>query len=348
LGLRFLPWAQPFGFMSTLQQFAAETKVWFPQIDPLACNTLVQRAYQDIRKSREWSFLKKEGVFFTPSPITTGTVAVTFLQNTVVFDATAAPLLNAVATTTPPEMPLTLRQFRVTGGPLYNVVGWVFNSPSTGLGTATLDRAYTEESAAGGSYMIYQPYIPALSIDFRRWLSALDPINAYRIRYRNLFRTQKELDRVDPQRTAYEFPICIATHDYVTLPGDTQARPRYELWPHPVQQLGYVCEYQTNGDSVTLTSLLPQQITDQTIMARARHYAHELCANQPNVDVKVKAYHMNQRKAVDAEYFDLLNHDKLLDNSIFDASVIQEDSGPTLSGPYDANFLQSHELFLIP
>ena len=323
-------------------------KPWFPAIDPLATTTLVQRAYQDIRKSREWSFLKRTGVFFVPSIITSGTVTTTFLSTKVVCDATAAPLWNAVALTFPPDMPLTVRQFRVTGGPIYNIIGWAPDVPTTGLGTATLDRPYTETGAAGSSYMVYQPYIPAPSIDFKRWLSVVDPLNAYRFRYRNLYWTQKEVDRRDPQRTAYSEPIALAAHDYITLPGDTQQRPRFEAWPHPVQQIGYVIEWMTTGDvAASLTALLPQQITDQCIMARARHYGHELCANQPNVDVKVKAYHLNQRKAVDAEYFDLLNRCQLDDNSIFDSRVVNEQCGPILNGPLDADFIQSHELFLI-
>jgi hypothetical protein len=327
--------------MSTLIQLAAEIKSWFPQIDPLATQTLIQRAYQDIRKSREWSFLKKTGVFFVPSIITTGAVTTTFLGSTVVADATAAPLWNAVALTQPPDMPLTVRQFRVTGGPIYNIVAW------DGVNTATLDRPYTETGAAGGSYMVYQPYIPAPSIDFKRWLSVVDPLNGYRFRYRNMYWTQKEVDRRDPQRTSYSEPIAMAAHDYIVLPGDTQQRPRFEAWPHPVQQIGYLIEWMTTGDGFSLTALLPTQITDQCIVARARHYGHELCANQPNVDVKMKAYHLNARKTVDAEYFDLLNRCQLDDNSIFDSRVVNEECGPVLNGPLDADYLQSHVLSYI-
>lgn len=329
--------------MSTLAQLAAESKSWFPSIDPLAPLTLVQRAYQDIRKSREWSFLKQVGVWFAPSPITTGTANVTFLSTSVVFDATAAPLLNAVASTPAPEQPLIVRQFRVSGGPLYNIVAW------NGSNTATLNRPYTESSNPTASFMVYQPYVQAPSLDFKRWLSWVDPLNDYRFRYRNLYRTQKEVDRRDPQRMALSVPIWIATHDYVVLPGESQQRPRFEAWPHPSQQIGYVIEYMTTGDvGASLSALLPAQITDQCIVARLKYYCHELCANQPNVDVKVKSFHMQQQRTALAEYVDLLQRCKLDDNSIFDASVVtEEDSGPTLNGPLDADYLQSHELFYI-
>jgi hypothetical protein len=335
--------------MSTLGQFAAEMKSWFSQIDPLATTTLVQRAYRDIRKSRDWSFNVQNGVWLSPSPISTGTVTVTFLSTQVACDATAYPFWAAQATTAPPLCPLTQRQFRVTGGPIYNIVGFSPNTPSPGLGTITLDRPYTEQSASGGSYYIFQNYAAAPTLDFKRWLSWTDPINDYRFRRRNLYRTKEELDRMDPQRTSYSWPYIVATHDYTLLPGDTQMRPRFEIWPLPSQQIGYVTEWLVNGEGgVSLNSVLPPQISDETIMARARHYGHQVVANQPNVDVKVKAWHLNAMRAADAEYVDLLNKDKMADNSIFDSLVNNEDTGPVLNGPLDANFLQSHELFLIP
>jgi hypothetical protein len=327
--------------LATLASFAAELKSWFSQIDPLATLPLVQRAYSDIRNSREWSFLKQTGSWFAPSIITGGTVHVTQFSATVVGDATASPLWLAVALPAPPALPLTLRQFRVVGGPIYNIIAY------DGVSTITLDRPYAEQSGAASSYMIYQPYVPVPSVDFKRSLSMVDPINMYRFRYRNLFRTQKEVDRVDPNRQNFSIPIWMAAHDYVLMPGDTQQRPRFEAWPGPVQQIGYVWEYMSKGDAVTPTQVLPGQIPDQLIMARARHYGHELVANQPDVDVKTKAYHLNALTRVDAEYRDLLNRAQLDDNSIFDSRVSNEETGPTYSGPLDSNYLQGHEIFLI-
>ena len=327
--------------MGSLAQFASELKVWMPQIDPLACPTLVARAWQDIRKAREWSFLKQTGCVFAPSIITTGTVRVTQFSTQIVADATAAPFWNAVAITQAPAYPLTLRQFRVTGGPVYNIIGW------DGTNTATLDRPYAETSASGGSYMIYMPLWPSPAVDFSRWLSVVDGVNTYAFRYRNLYWTQKEVDRRDPGRFSYSLPIALAARDYVTVPGDSQARPRYEAWPHPVQEIGYQVEFLIEGDSVGLSGNIPRQVPDQVVMARARHYAHQVVAQQPNVDVKTKMYHLQQAKVSDAEYFDLLNRAELKDNEIFDSRLVQNDMTPTLSGPLDSNFLMSHVLYVL-
>ena len=163
--------------MGSLAQFASELKVWMPQIDPLACPTLVARAWQDIRKAREWSFLKQTGCVFAPSIITTGTVRVTQFSTQIVADATAAPFWNAVAITQAPAYPLTLRQFRVTGGPVYNIIGW------DGTNTATLDRPYAETSASGGSYMIYMPYGPLPQLIFPVGFQSLIQLNTYGFKY---------------------------------------------------------------------------------------------------------------------------------------------------------------------
>jgi hypothetical protein len=327
--------------MSTLATLAAELKSWHADIDPLACLPLVQRAYQDVRNAREWSFLKKTSAWFSPSPIIIGTCIVKQFLDIVVADATAAPLWLAVALPAAPQSPLTLRQFRVAGGPIYNIIGF------DGVDTITLDRPYLGPDDNAASYMIYQPYVPAPSVDFKRWLSWVDPNNNYRIRYRNLFHTQKEVDRRDPSRQSFSIPIWVVDHDYVLMPGDTQMRPRYELWPHPVQEIGYVIEYMTKGDAVLATDVLPPQVTDQCIMARARWYAHQFVANQPSTDLKIKQFHMQVQRQVEAEYRDLLNTAKNLDNQLFDSRVLEEESGSVLSGILDGGYMQSHEMFWI-
>lgn len=327
--------------MATVLTFAAELKSWLPSIDPLACPTLVARGLKDIFDKREWSFNKITGCWLAPSIVTTGTCTTAQFSNQVVGDSTASPAWLAIALPLPPAQPITVRQFRVTGGPIYNIIGY------DGASTLTLDRPYAELGFAGSSYMIYQPYVPALSIDHKRWLSWVDPINNYRFRYNNLFWTQKEVDKRDPNRQSWSIPIAIAAHDYIVYPGDTQQRPRYEAWPHPVQQIGYIVEYMIRGYSFINSQLIPSQIPDQLVMARARYYGHNLVANQPDTDIKTKAYHMQMMRSTEAEYNDLLQRAKVQDNSIFDDMVVTEETGPMLSGPLDADYLMSHVLYII-
>ncbi len=327
--------------MSTLAQLAAELKSWLSQIDPLATLPLAQRAYKDIRDSRDWSFNKANGAWVAMNQVATGTVTATQFSTTVTCDSVALPYWEALAFPTPPQYPMQFLQFRIIGNPIYDIANY------NGTNQITLNRPMAEQGGAGLSYMIYQPYMPAPSIDFKRWMSIVDPISGYRFRYENMYRTQKELDKRDPQRTSFGWPTWVVGKDYVTLPGDTQQRPRFELGlGQPIQQIGYILEWMTNGDiASTPTAVIPSQISDQTIMARARYYGHDLVANQPNVDVKVKAFHMQKMRVVEAQYNDLLRNDMMRDNAIFDSLVCDEQAGPSLSGPIDSDYLQDHVLY---
>ena len=324
--------------MSTLNSLASELKSWFSDIDPLACPVLVRRALKDIFDSRDWSFNKRNGSWYAPDQITAGTVTTTRFSTTVTPDAAAQAAWAGIISPTAPQSPITLRQFRVNGGPVYNI-----SAVAALAASITLDRPYTEKGSVGISYSVYQPYMPAPAVDFKRWMSVVDPISGYRFRYENLFRTQKELDKRDPQRTGFGWPTWIVPRDYVTISG--LVYPRFELGlGHPIQAVGYILEYQVNGDGLSATATLPAQVSDQTILARARYYAHDLVSNQPNVDIKIKMFHTAKMRTIEAQYVDLLRGDQRGDNAIFDSQVTDERHGPDLNGPLDADFMQSHVL----
>jgi hypothetical protein len=265
-----------------------------------------------------------------------------------VADATATTALMAAVLPAPPQSDITLRQFRIQGNPIYDIVKFQPNVPSFGLSTITLNRPMAEQGGAGLSYQVYQPYMPAPAIDFKRWLSIVDPISGYRFRYRNIFKTTKELDRRDPQRTSFGWPTVVCGKDYVTVGNDTQQRPRFELGlGQPTQAIGYILGFMVTG-AVSLNStgyVTPQQISDATIMARARYYGHDLVGNQPNVDVKVKSFHTAKMRVLEAQFADLLMRDKQQDNAIFDSQVTDEPDGPELSGPLDSDYMQDHVLY---
>jgi len=325
--------------VSTLQSLAAELKSWFPGIEPLSLPPFARRAYRDVRDSRKWSFLMRNGSVFVPSQITGGTVTVTQFSASVVGDATAAPFWVAVALPAAPQPALTQRQFRVGGGPIYNIIAF------DGVNTITLDRPYAEGSMAGQSYMIYLPYVPCPAPDFVKWLGIADPINDYRIRRRNLFKTRAEVDRRDPNRSAFSIPIWIASYDYTTLPNG-QVVPRNEWWPHPVQEIAYNVGYQVRGDLAD-SDPIPAQISDATIIARARFYCYSFQITQANVPKDQISGIVQAQRMVTAEYADLLQKDKRNDDDIFEQLIFENEDEPTLSGPIDSDFAQSHDYFWV-
>ncbi len=325
--------------MSTIQTLAAELKSWFPGIEPLALPPFVRRAFQDIRDARKWSFLMVQGQMYVPNQITAGTVTTVQFSNTVVFDATAATALNAVALPSAPQPALTQRQFRLSGGPIYNITAW------DGVDTATLDRPFAEGSVSGLTYMVYLPWVPTPRADFVKFLSIADPINDYRFRRRNLYRSTAEVDRRDPNRQAFSIPIWAASHDYTTLPSGVVV-PRYELWPHGVQAINYNVAYQVKGVYAD-TDPIPSQISDATIIARARFYCYSFQITQPNVPKDMIGALVQAQRTVSAEYADLVQKDKREDDNIFEQNVFECEDDPQWSGPIDADYAQSHDYFVV-
>ena len=325
--------------MSTIQTLAAELKSWFPSIEPLALPPLARRAYRDIRNKRKWSFLMVQGQFFVPNQITAGSVTTTQFSPLVVGDATAAAAWIAIALPAVPQPTITQRQFRLTGGPIYNIIAF------DGVNTITLDRPFTEASVSLLSYMVYLPYVPAPVADFVKFLSIADPLNDYRFLRRNLFRTTEEINRRDPNRTAFSEPICSASHDYTTLPGGVRV-PRFEWWPHPIQEINYNVAYQIRGELLD-TDPIPSQISDATIIARARFYGYSFQITQPNVPRDQISGIVQAQRTVSAEYADLLQQDVREDDNIFCQTVFESEGEPSLSGPVDADYLQSHDLFWV-
>lgn len=280
-----------------------------------------------------------QGQMYVPNQITAGTVTTTQFSTSVVFDATAAAALNAVALAAPPQPVLVQRQFRLTGGPIYNIIAW------DGVNTATLDRPFAESSVSGLSYMVYLPYVPTPRADFQKFLSIADPINDYRFRRRNLYKTTGEIDRRDPNRQAFSIPIWAASHDYTTLPSGVVV-PRYEFWPHGVQAINYNVAYQVRGVYAD-TDTIPSQISDATLIARARYYCYSFQVTQPNVPKEMIGALVQAARTVTAEYADLLQKDKREDDNIFEQNVFECEDDPQLSGPIDSDYAQSHDYFWV-
>lgn len=320
--------------MSTLAQLGNELVGWLPKLDPLLAQTLVNRAWRDIRKSRRWSFLVSEGNLTAPSPITAGTVSTTQYQNTVTLDTTAAAAVNTAALSFPP---LLGRQFRVSGNQIYTITAW------DGLSTLTLDRLYQEAGQAGQNYIIFQCYYAAPAPDFLRWASIMDPVNSYRFRRRNLSWRKEQLDRRDPYRGAVGNPWVAATYKYGlnTYNGQNYNVPFYELWPAPMQNIGYQVLYDREGLDAQPNDTFPAIIPDELLIEGAKLKGLDwLDLNGGQIQPATKT-------AARASYLDLLNTAKRQDENVFLQNYFEDEQDAELSGPIDATFLQSHDVVWI-
>src|SRR5437870_1288566 len=118
---------------ATFRDMWSDLVASIPRLPPPHAQTLINRAFRDIRDFRLWSWLVPTGYIVTPTSITAGTITVTQNLNTITADVTAAAALNAVALANPPLASSQVgigRQIRLssqtsgTPGPLYNISAW--------------------------------------------------------------------------------------------------------------------------------------------------------------------------------------------------------------------------------
>ena len=304
--------------------FVDELQGMVDKLPPFYAERCVDRAWRKIRSKRLWSFLRGQVALSVPAMIQSGTVAVTRYSNTVVADATAAA--DWVATGL--NIPITMRQFRVLGGSIYNITAF------DGVNTITIDRPFQEPTNAASEYNLYKCYYEAPT-DFRRWESIIDPVNAYTITRQNLARTRKELDNADPQRQSFSNPIWAVPYKV-----SSSGLYMFELWPHPIQQLGYLATYETKGYTVLGEDEdLPPMIPEELLATYSKLYAFEWAMIQPYYkDADWKALVAEAK----VEGADLLKVAMNADEDAFLQGFFPDESGRPVF-PISADWMQSHD-----
>lgn len=245
-----------------------------PKLPFAFTKTLINRAYGTIRNANLWSFQLFESSWISPPPVSAGTVTTTQGSPTLTFDATAlAALLASQAANT--YSPITVRQFRIGAGGIYNLIAMNF-----GTGVATLDRNYADTpSGAGQSYTVYQVYYTPPYADHLTWKSVRNPVMFLDL---NLNMTRAEVDAIDPQRSWYQFPSAVVPFGVDTrgagtsTPSATLGYPLYELWGQATTPFAYQCYGIRRGPDLSLpTDTLPFAIPEHLVLAKARRYAYE-------------------------------------------------------------------------
>lgn len=268
-------------------------------VDQAYGRTLIQEAWQDVRRLGGWSFGFGETGFTVPGALGNGTVTLTFGSPLVTGDAVASA---AWLTASQYGSLITQRQFRSGGtfwnynpsnppnnswwqygggaSTIYDIIAIDFTNPSAAV--ITLNRPFTDPltslvmPVATQQYMIYQPYIVAPVKGFRRWLTVFDIGNSGTLMTRGDRRAMPGPGS-DPQRQIFSNPdrlLALGTDNRVG--SSTAGWQRYELWPGPQNQFLYQAWYLWFGPDLVLpTDELPIGIPESMVKARARYRCYE-------------------------------------------------------------------------
>jgi hypothetical protein len=262
----------------TFKELYRELEGNFPGSNEFLAQFWLNRAWSDIRNSRQWSFLRDEGIYFTPASISTGTFSVTVASATVTASASARTALNNLSNPV-----ITKRQIRFNSGPIYGIASLDASFASNGL--MTLDRLYREPTNSSITYQVYRCYFgpPENSIgteatDFLRFNSIYQP-SVPRYFKPGIIKSLEWLNMTDPNRTQVgQYPCYMVPRKY-----DSSNQPVFEMWPHYITAEPFIISYQKRGvDLSTDSETLPSIIPDNLILERANFYGCGWAAKNVN------------------------------------------------------------------
>lgn len=269
--------------MPTLLELSAQLTGEIATLPRLTAQAYINKAILEIRKDYMWSWNIGEGILVVPAMISDGTVGVTKFSNSVLCDADAKVLMNVAETENPP---LIERQFRIPGGPVYNILAY-----DNVTGIITLDRIYMEDTNDGSAYNVYRCYYDPPSVDgvtpnvdFLRYLTINNTQMGYTISSKRLNQPREILNRRDPMRGAlgspyYAFvykprPNFLPSTLNLTTGGPTNGLMQYELWPHPTYSTALLAQYVKQHVNLVPNDSIPYGCTETLVMYRAMEFAY--------------------------------------------------------------------------
>lgn len=322
-------------FLDLYSELTASVRV----LDVTMAQKAINRAWTDIGKAYEWSWLRAQAALSAPDEITTGTVAVDQFGYTLTFNADATTILDNVGL----NIPLTVRSIKIAGGSPYQIASY------TPGGIATLDPngpAYQEDTETAATFQIVRCYYGPPAADFGRWISIRDPINFYNLAFgANL--TQELLDLYDPQRSITTQPRGLFTaysmRDVDADGATLSFSPRWEMWPHPTTARGYQVTYRRrNGDFVNDDDEIPDSISDDLVIWGAKVHAFEWAeTNKANQPLLQGTNWVNLMGIARAKYQETLRDNIKSDREMFPNIVVLNRRNFGFASP---DYLQSHDL----
>jgi hypothetical protein len=364
--------ANPYPLLTLLQLYKELTGEISP-LNDIQAMRLVNRAWKRVNDYRMWSWqIISNAQLFVPAAVQTGSCTVTYQSTSVVMDAAATTALLPLVTQNPPLASPILGvgyQIRIGSngstlaapiGPNYTIVAFQNNTPSAGLSTLTLDAPYGQLSGVGVNYQVLKafyaaPFLPVTSTQtdgqFSRFLSVTNYLEGYTISGRQLYFSQEELNRIDPQRGGQGDAYILAF-----LAHNSQGQPVYEMYPNPVGESAvvegnlypntYQVNYVSKGPLLTMTTNLPQvsYALDDAITALAKKFAGEWAlANVGRFKELQQTNWVQYIQFMDAEWKDTLRLCIREDDEIMPSPKPFVFNGG-YSFPLGGEFLQSHDI----
>lgn len=294
-----------------------------PTADALLHRQWVQWAYNQFCDRRGWSNLRAETNISIADQksvvcgVTQGSVSVT---------AAAAVFASTDIG----------RAFRVGSIPIYTIIAY-----NAGTGAVTLNRAYSEATNATTAATVLDAFV-TMPENFHRFISVLDPINQWRLRF---WVSQDQLNQWDPARQSTGTARLIASNGYSPVVVDL-GKPRYELYPYQITSKTYPVWYYTKPQILADTDVIigPLSRRAPEILLNG---ALSRCARWPGSStLKNPYFNLALAADLDMQFEKALTEVNVIDEELYFEGLPMA-SFQWADFPWDASWMQSHEPYVI-
>lgn len=228
------------------------------------------------------------------------------------------------------------RAFRLTSIPIYTII-----AVNVGAQTATLNRNYSEATAAAAACTILDAYI-TMPEDFHRFMSVLDPQNKWRLRF---WVSQDQLNRWDPGRTSTGNGRLLVNNGYSPVVAD-KGKPRFELYPYQTAARTYPTWYYRKPEILADDDLIigplsrrAQEILLEGALSRAAMWPGTPSAKNPYFNLQLAAAH-------EAMFEKKLNEVSVIDEELYFEGLPMSEYQEA-DYPWNAAWLQQNEPYMI-
>lgn len=294
--------------------------LYVPQLPIPLAEQFIRDRYRRILERKDWAGQRAEAEFLLNNQKIDGTVALTRGVNTVTGTATSFAATDVG------------RQFKAGGdSPIYTVATWASTT------SITLDRVYGGATTTSTTYRIFDGYVTVPS-DFLRFVSVVDNEAGFRLRH---WITADEIASVDPQRTNFGQPYCLADRMFVNVAGIPT--PQYEVWPYSTNARNLYYVYLKRPVDLINDSDTPLwPIRSDAIVAGALADA----ARWPGTPTEINPYYRRPELWIsyEKEYEDKMIELERRDEDLTLTWLSSNDWASYPFYPWSAGFIQSHSI----
>jgi len=299
----------------TLRDMVGYLRMQCPDLPYYLAVQILRNKQRQLAANYNWSAMRGQTQLLPNDAKSAGTVSVQRGSTTVTGTGTAFASSDVG------------RQFMAgRTSPVYTIASY------TSATVIDLDEAFGNTTNATATYQILDAFA-TMPADFKQFISVIDPVNAWQLRY---WFQQEELNNLDPQRTNAGTPWVLADLHIKTA----TEQPVFELWPYTQSARVYTVRYFKIPPDMAEPDDEPLRLVRGDVLVKGALV--DVCRWPGTRALPNLLFGKGLDIVYEREYNDLVEAAQVEDQNLMLTWLRAADWSQYPYAPFDAKWLQSH------